>query len=67
VAAAAVGLVIAVVRRLQSHPRFSPTFGADLVAPLSSGGRLTDVGRVVWAAALALSVWVVVLPAWSLR
>jgi hypothetical protein len=67
-AAGAVGLVVALVRRLQRNPRFSPTFGADLVAPLvAAGGRLSTAGRVAWAAAVGVSAWVVLLPPWALR
>ena len=43
------------VLRLQSHPRFSHTFGRDLTGwVVAREGRLSPAGRVAWALALGL-------------
>jgi hypothetical protein len=66
-ATATVGLVVWLVRRLQRNPRFSSSFGADLVAPLVAGGRrLSTAGRAAWGTAAGLAVLVVTGPRWPL-
>ena len=66
-AAAVVGVIVALVRRLARHPRFSRAFAGDLIAPLvASDQRLSSAGRIAWAVAVGLAAFVVVTPLWPL-
>jgi hypothetical protein len=63
VAGAAVGVVVWLVHRLESHPRFSRTFGRDLTGwVVAPGGRLSSGGRVVWTLAGLLLVLASIAP-----
>jgi serine/threonine protein kinase len=66
-AIASVSMIVWLVRRLQRNPRFSSSFGTDLVAPLVEGRRrLSTAGRSAWATAAGLTVLVVAVPRWPL-
>jgi hypothetical protein len=66
-AVASVSLIVWLIRRLQRNPRFSSSFGTDIVTPLVEGRRrLSTAGRSAWATAAGLTVLVVAVPRWPL-